>query len=41
VEGIDPEPHDQALWDAPGEVQVPHGGGTVAVANLLADGVWH
>jgi hypothetical protein len=40
-EGIDPEPHDQALWDALGEVQVPHDGGKVAVGDLLADGVWH
>ncbi len=39
--GIDPEPHDQALWDALGQVQVPHGGGKVAVADLLAEGVWH
>jgi hypothetical protein len=40
-EGIDPEPHDQALWDALGGVQVPHNGGKVAVGDLLADGVWH
>jgi len=39
-EGIDPEPHDQALWDALGEVQVPHDGGKVAVGDLLADGAW-
>jgi hypothetical protein len=40
-EGIDPEPHDQGLWDALAKVQVPHDGGKVALADLLADGMWH
>ena len=39
-EGIDPEPHDQALWEVLWEVRVPHGSGMVAAADLLADGVW-
>jgi hypothetical protein len=39
-EGIDPEPHDQALWEVLLDVRVPHGGSQVAVGDLLADGVW-
>ena len=40
-EGIDPEPHDQALWEVLRTVRVPHGSEMVAAADLLADGVWH
>jgi hypothetical protein len=39
-EGIDPEPHDQALWEVLRTVRVPHGSEMVAAADLLADGVW-
>jgi hypothetical protein len=39
-EGIDPEPHDQALWDVLRKVPVPHGSEMLAAADLLADGVW-
>jgi hypothetical protein len=39
-EGIDPEPHDRALWDVLRMVRVPHGSEMVAAADLLADGVW-
>ena len=39
--GIDPEPHDRELWDMLREVQVPHGGSKVAVADLLTDGAWY
>jgi hypothetical protein len=39
-EGIDPEPHDQALWEVLREVRVPQGSELVAAADLLADGVW-
>jgi hypothetical protein len=39
-EGIDPEPHDRALWDVLRTVRVPHGGELVAAADLLTDGVW-
>ncbi len=39
-EGIDPEPHDRALWEVLGEVRVPHGSELVAAADLLGDGVW-
>ncbi len=37
---IQPEPHDRALWEVLREVQVPHGGSTVAVGDLLTDGGW-
>jgi hypothetical protein len=39
-EGIDPEPHDRALWNVLLEVRVPHGSEQVAAADLLADDVW-
>jgi len=39
-EGIDPEPHDQALWEVLSKVRIPHGSEQVAAADLLADGVW-
>jgi hypothetical protein len=40
-EGIDPEPHDQTLWDVLKSVAVPHYGRSTPVAELLEDGVWH
>lgn len=39
--GFDPEPHDQALWQALEETRVPLYGRTIPVAELLEDGVWH
>jgi hypothetical protein len=39
-QGIDPEPHDRAMWEVLCEVRMPHGSEMVAAADLLADGVW-
>jgi hypothetical protein len=40
VEGINPEPHDQALWAALDELTVPYGELTVTLRSLIDSGAW-
>ena len=40
AEGVDPEPHDEALWAALDQIAVPHGELVVTLRSLIDSGAW-
>jgi hypothetical protein len=41
AEGINPEPHDTALWAALDQLTVPYGGLVVTLRSLIDSGAWN